>query len=215
MKAYSICLMALMIVNFGIMIYKKTEKGIVIIIGIVAYGMFVFTKDLFSDEYPFFGYLLALVCLSLFLYKKYGSQCLGTIFFALPYVIFTRALGLPDNPNFGEKELGIYFISGICGTFSLWLLLLKYHQKLYQKILFWVLNISFLFLFYAAIQTGENINYILKYIISGIGSAMIIIALIFLPIAYLFFYCGELIILLTLCHKFLPEDSKSPTPKES
>uniref|UniRef100_UPI00131519BD hypothetical protein n=1 Tax=Helicobacter cholecystus TaxID=45498 RepID=UPI00131519BD len=159
--------------------------------------------------------LLGLLCLSLFLYKKYGPQCLGIIFFALPWATLTRALGFPDNPDFWEKGLGIYIISGICGTFSLWLLFLKDHQKLYQKILFILFSLCLFFCFYVGIQESVNINGILKYIFQGIIGIGAINSFIFLPIAYLFFCLGEFIIFLILCYEILPKHSKSPTPKES
>lgn len=216
MSRFSILFMGAMFVSCALMAYKRAIKGVVIAFALMAYLAFTFwSRPSLEIDQRAVIFFLALFILTLFLYKRYGSQCFGIVFFALPWVIITRIMGFPDNPDFGEKGLGIIFISGFCGIFSLWLLFLKYHQKTYQKILFYFfsLNLLFLFLlFYLSILEDKSSNIIPEKITGWFLSIDIVIAFIFSPIAYAFFYFGEFMLFFLLYYQLFLKDSKNPNP---
>lgn len=157
----------------------------------------------------FFWYLLSLVVLSLFLYKRYGSQYFGIVFFALPWVVTARAMGFPDSPDFGEKAMGSALTSGVCFIFSLWLLFLKYHQKIYQKALFVSFSVCLIgaLCFLAGIEFQKNSFEWIAYFYEWLISIDIIIALLSSPIGYVFFFFGEFILLFLVCY---PNFFKNP-----
>lgn len=193
------------------MTYKRAVKGIVIIFTLLSYGIFVFAKELFFDK-VFVWYLSALVILALFLYKKYGSQCFGIIFFILPWVSSARSMGFPDNSHFGEKAIGVFIMGGLCAIFSLWVLFLKHHQKIYQKILFVFFSaclISSLCLFWGMEFQSKIFEWIMGIFI---GTDMII-AYSSTPISYAFFFFGEFMLFFLLYYQLFLKDSKNPTPQ--
>lgn len=206
MKAYSIFLVILMGVNFALMAYSKMERRIVIVFSVLSYGVFVFAKDLLlSSKNPFLLYILALMILTLFLYKKCGREIFKTAYFVLPWIILSRLCGLPDNPEFGEKDFVILVTSAFNATFLLWACFLLFHQKIYQKIVFWIMSacLAFLFSCFNGIG-GEAICIILL----PFYPIQIILALAFYPLSYAFFYCGELLLFLILCYEVFFRDPK-------
>lgn len=205
MSLVSVLFVGIMLVSCALMAYKRAIKGIVIVFTLLSYGMFVFAKDLYFDK-VFVWYLLSLVIFTLFLYKKYGSQCFGSIFFILPWVITARAMGFPDSPNFGEKSIGVLMMSGLCVIFSLWLLFLKHHQKIYQKALFVFFNACLIspLCFFSKIEFQ---NKIFEWIMGLFVSIDFIIALSSSPVGYVFFFFGEFILLFLVCY---PNFFKNP-----
>ena len=212
MSLVSILFMGAMFVSCALMAYKRAIKGVVIAFALIAYIAFAFynhpSLEIGLGVLIFFP---TLSVLTLFLYKRYGSQYFDIVFFALPWVITARAMGFPDSPDFGEKGLGIFAISGFCGVFSLWLLFLKYHQKTYQKILFYFFSLNLLFLlllFYLS-----TLEYIIpKKIAEWLLFVDIAIAFVFSPIAYAFFYFGEFMLFFLLYYQLFLKDSKNPNP---
>lgn len=207
MKIYSIFLVVLMMANFGIMLYKRAEKRIVIICTIVAYVAFVFwnpiglNRDLLIARGSCIFFLIFSV-LTLFLYKKYGSQYFKIIFFVLPWIVVARTLGLPDNPNFGEKNFGLLIVGAFSFTFSLWVFFLLFRQKIYQKILFWIISACLVFLFYCFSGIQDEIEgtiFFPLYIIE------MLLAIASYPITYTFFYLGEFLFFL-LCYQLFLKD---------
>lgn len=208
MSLVSMLFVGVMLVSCGIMAYKRATKGIVIVFTLLSYGMFVFAKDLYFSENPFFWYLISLIVLSLFLYKRYGPQCFGAIFFMLPCVVTTRAMGFPDSPDFGEKAMGSAPTSGICFIFSLWLLFLKYHQKILFAFFSVCLVGSLCFL--AGIEFQKNSFEWIAFLYEWLISIDIVIALSSSPIGYIFFLLGEFILLFLCVIKPSPKIPKNP-----
>ncbi|RDU69131.1 hypothetical protein [Helicobacter brantae] len=216
MSLVSILFMGAMFASCALMAYKKAIKGVVIVFALVAYIAFAFwnhpNSEISGGVFIFFP---ALFVLAFFLYKKYSSQCFDIVFFALPWVITARTMGFPNSPDFGEKGLGIFAISGFCGVFSLWLLFLKYHQKTYQKILFYFFSLNLLFLllsFYLSILEDSFLDIFPKKIAEWLLLVDIAIAFVFSPIAYAFFYFGEFILFFLLYYQLFLKDSKNPNP---
>lgn len=158
MKAYSIFLIALMGVNFALMAYGRAAKVIFVGFGVMAYSICVFWSPVNLDWYPLLErslfFFLVLLGFVFALYRQHNSRYFTPSFFVFSWVTSVRMLGFPENPNFGEKGGALLLIGGFNAVLLFWIILLVFHRKTYQKILFGLLS-ACLLVFFCSLSRAE------------------------------------------------------------
>lgn len=209
MKAYSIFLVVLMVVNFGLMAYfdKKNLKKFFLsnIIGLFAY----FSLTLYilvwgnlnfnaSRCVPFVFILV--VGIQFFIHCKFSYFKFS--YFILYWTSCARTLGFLPKDNFGEGWAYLFIVCGYAMFVFLWFFFLKNYRKIYQKIIFLLLSLTFFFCF-IDIVIFESIFFIVGFPLS--------------PLFFVFFAIGEILLFVDICYQMLHKDSNPPphSPKDS
>lgn len=130
---------------FLILFSLKERKKEVWFVSIYAFGVY-FIQYQFKFDLSIDGITISIISFIALLFAYFIKHSkFNLAYFICLFLIGVRTMGFPPDGDFGEKDLGIVFISGMMGFSILWGFLLIYHSKKYQKFL---LMFLYFFMFY-------------------------------------------------------------------
>ena len=226
MKAYSIFLVVLMMVNFGIMAYlQKNKKFLWFIFMPFLFYVFSFLLDFYPSlikQGVFDILVIGFSGILLFGYlKKYSFRF---FYFLLCWIICLRCL-TKIIPNEFEQTIANMIIGGVFFVYLSWISLLVCHKSKMQKIALFCTSSYVLALLFIGIAYLYNQESILKQIenINDFSLASLPFAIPFVGtilssiIAYPIFYSGEILLFFLLCYEIFlknPKGSHAEGPQD-